>query len=97
MNKTILVISILIVVLIFGYFVWPTPYLYTHTAQNILVRINRITGESHYFLPGGGWKKIIEKKNSTENDAPKEYDPKWLTGEEEEEEKEYSSGFKPLD
>ena len=56
MNKTILIIIIL-AVLIFGYFVWPTPYQYNHTVQNILVRINRLTGETYYFIPGEGQEK----------------------------------------
>ena len=40
--KKILIIFLLIVVF------WPTLTIYTHTSQNVLVKINRITGESYY-------------------------------------------------
>ena len=54
--KKILVIFLLII--IYSILFWPTLNIYTHTAQNILVKINRITGEAYYFLPGSNWKKI---------------------------------------
>ena len=44
--KKILVIFLLIV--IYSILFWPTLNIYTHTTNNILVKINRITGESYY-------------------------------------------------
>ena len=60
--KKILVIFLLII--IYSILFWPTLNIYTHTAQNILVKINRITGEAYYFLPGSNWKKISYEEYS---------------------------------
>ncbi|HUS49259.1 MAG TPA: hypothetical protein VMZ91_03795 [Candidatus Paceibacterota bacterium] len=54
--KKILVIFLLII--IYSILFWPTLNIYTHTVENVLVKINRITGEAYYFLPGSNWKKI---------------------------------------
>jgi len=62
--KKILVIFLLVVA--YSIFFWPTLYLYTNTAQNILVKINRITGDAYYFLGDGYWRKISNKENSIE-------------------------------
>jgi hypothetical protein len=62
--KKILVIFLLIV--IYSILFWPTLNIYTHTYSNILVKINRITGEAYYF-PGDKWRKINYEKSSTEN------------------------------
>lgn len=53
--KKILVIFLLIV--IYSILFWPTLNIYTNTTQNILVKINRITGEAYYFI-GDYWRKI---------------------------------------
>jgi hypothetical protein len=53
--KKILIIFLLIV--IYSIVFWPTLTIYTHTAQNILVKINRITGES-YYCAYDEWRKI---------------------------------------
>jgi len=69
--KKILIIFLFIV--IYSIVFWPTLNIYTHTAQNILVKINRITGESYYcyldewrkFKPttySSGFKPIDEDK-----------------------------------
>jgi hypothetical protein len=81
--KKILVIFILVVA--YSIFFWPTLYLYTNTAQNILVRINRITGDAYYFLGDGYWRKISNKENSIE-----------LGKSDRKEEKEYTV-FKPIE
>jgi hypothetical protein len=54
---TLVVVS----VVLFASFVWPTPYRYQETTlhglsgpKQRLVRINRLTGETHY-LSSGGW------------------------------------------
>jgi len=68
--KKILIIFLLIV--IYSIVFWPTLNIYTHTTQNVLVKINRITGESYYcyldewrkFKPmtySGGFKPIEEE------------------------------------
>ena len=57
--KKILIIFLLII--IYSIVFWPTLNIYTHTAQNILVKINRITGEAYYF-PGDKWRKIEVEK-----------------------------------
>jgi hypothetical protein len=57
--KKILIIFLLIV--IYSILFWPTLNIYTHTCSNILVKINRITGEAYYF-PGDKWRKIEEEK-----------------------------------
>ena len=81
--KKILVVFLLVVV--YSIFFWPTLYLYTSTAQNILVKINRITGDSYYFLGDGYWRKINYKENNVE-----------LGKSDKKEEKEYTI-FKPLE
>ena len=58
--KKILVIFLLIV--IYSILFWPTLNIYTHTYSNILVKINRITGEAYYF-PGDKWRKINYEKS----------------------------------
>lgn len=78
--KKILVIFLLIA--IYSILFWPTLNIYTHTYSNILVKINRITGEAYYF-PGDKWRKINYEKSG--------FTPI------EEEKKEYDSGFKPLE
>ena len=57
--KKILIIFLLIV--IYSILFWPTLNIYTHTYSNILVKINRITGEAYYF-PGDKWRKIGEEE-----------------------------------
>jgi len=57
--KKILIIFLLIV--IYSILFWPTLNIYTHTCSNILVKINRITGEAYYF-PGDKWRKIEEEE-----------------------------------
>ena len=96
--KKILIIFLLIV--IYSILFWPTLNIYTHTCSNILVKINRITGEAYYF-PGDKWRKINYEKSSTEksNYEPIELETKTYSGGVkilEEEEKVYSGGFKPI-
>lgn len=78
--KKILVIFLLVVA--YSIFFWPTLYLYTNTAQNILVKINRITGDAYYFLGDGYWRKISHKENSIELGKSDEYEPAWSPSEE---------------
>lgn len=101
--KKILVIFLLII--IYSILFWPTLNIYTHTTNNILVKINRITGESYYCYLDE-WIKINYKKSSTEksNYEPIELETKTYPGgvkilekEPSEEEKVYSGGFKPLE
>ena len=96
--KKILVIFLLIV--IYSILFWPTLNIYTHTYSNILVKINRITGEAYYF-PGDKWRKINYEKSSTEESTykPIELETKTYSGGVkllEEEEKVYSGGFEPI-
>jgi hypothetical protein len=99
--KKILIIFLLVVV--YSVFFWPTLYIHTNTAQNILVRINRITGEAYYFLGDGYWRKISHKENNIElgksGKAVEELieETGFIIPSEEEEEKIYNSGFKPLE
>ena len=76
--KKILIIFLLVVV--YSIFFWPTLYIHTNTAQNILVRINRITGEAYYFLGGDSWRKIsqieIEKEKKVYSGGVKPIDPR---------------------
>ena len=101
--KKILVIFLLIV--IYSILFWPTLNIYTHTYSNILVKINRITGEAYYF-PGDKWRKINYEKISTKEstfkpiDKPMELETKTYSGgvkKLEEGQKVYESGFKPLE
>lgn len=52
-NTTLLIVLGFILVLAFGYFVWPTRYQMT-TLQGLPVRIDRLTGCTQYFA-GSGW------------------------------------------
>ena len=61
--KKILIIFLLIT--IYSIVFWPTLNIYTHTSQNILVKINRITGES-YYCTLDEWHKIEPFKPVTE-------------------------------
>lgn len=47
-------IVLLIVVLAFGFTVWPSPYRYEHSGDR-LIRINRITGKSWEYVEHGIW------------------------------------------
>lgn len=102
----ILIIFLLIV--IYSIVFWPTLNIYTHTAQNILVRINRITGEAYYCTYdkwqkinteidyGAGVKILGDEKKTNEfvsyEDSINQKEPLKL-----EKENKYSSGFKPLE
>jgi len=84
--KKILIIFLLIV--IYSIVFWPTLTIYTHTSQNILVKINRITGESYYCVLDE-WRKInTELETKTYSGGVKKLG---------EEEKVYTGGFKPLE
>lgn len=71
--KKILVIFLLIVV--YSILFWPTLNIYKNSG-NILVKINRITGETHYFT-GDGWRKINYEyeKSSIEKSIYKPIEP----------------------
>ena len=48
----------ILAVAMFALFVWPSRFRYTHTSYNgspILVRIDRLTGNTEYFSPSHGW------------------------------------------
>ena len=81
--KKIFVIFLLIV--IYSILFWPTLNIYTHTYSNILVKINRITGEAYYFL-GDKWCRVNYEKSSTEEstfkpiDKPMELETKTYSG-----------------
>ncbi|MDG0057015.1 hypothetical protein MMB75_25650 [Paenibacillus sp. P2(2022)] len=47
---------LLIFLLFIFYYVYPTPYLYTHSKET-LVKVNRLTGETTYFRFNEGWVK----------------------------------------
>lgn len=81
--KKILVIFLLIT--IYSILFWPTLNIYTHTYSNILVKINRITGEAYYF-PGDKWRKINYEEYSG-GFEPIEFET----------EKDYGAGVKLLD
>ena len=55
-----------VLVLAFGYFVWPTPYRYIAAPAGteigggtgfkvISARVNRFTGQADFLVPGIGW------------------------------------------
>ena len=97
--KKILVIFLLII--IYSILFWPTLNIYTNTYSNILVKINRITGEAYYFS-GDKWRKINYEKSSTEESTfkPIELETKTYGGGVKilgDKEKEYDNGFKPLE
>ena len=60
--KKILIIFLLIT--IYSIVFWPTLNIYTHTSQNILVKINRITGES-YYCTYDKWRRINYEEYSS--------------------------------
>lgn len=60
MNMKIILIIFLLIV-IYSILFWPTLNIYTHTYSNILVKINRITGESYYCVLDE-WRKINTEK-----------------------------------
>jgi hypothetical protein len=47
--------TILYIVAAFGFMLvfYPGPYSYHNTYNNILVRVNRLTGSTAYYVPGG--------------------------------------------
>ena len=64
MNKNVLVFIIIIFVILFAYYVWPTPYIYMSTTWNgntFPTRVNRITDETEIFIIGGGWTSTGKK------------------------------------
>lgn len=52
-------IGILIIIIIFSIFVYPTPFYYniqgTEQTSKSIVRINRFTGKSEMLIPRNGW------------------------------------------
>lgn len=64
--KVIFILVCLIFLISFGIFIWPTIYKYENAHNNILVRINRITGHAAYFS-GSKWSSIESDKNRTDN------------------------------
>jgi hypothetical protein len=51
-------VGILIIILFFSYFVYPTPIYYTKTTNDVVIKINRLTGTNYYFDPQTReWKK----------------------------------------
>jgi hypothetical protein len=47
-----------IVIIIFGWLVWPTPYRYTsmsYEGATFPIRIHRITGKAERLTPARGW------------------------------------------
>jgi hypothetical protein len=68
LNNFIKLILIVLVIL-FGIYVWPTPYMYIsgglpgsdrqyNISKNQIFRINRITGKGEIWLKSTGWKVI---------------------------------------
>lgn len=51
--KLIWPITLLLAIIAFGLFIWPTPYEYTRKYPNV-VRVNRFTGEKE-TSGRGGW------------------------------------------
>ena len=49
-----------VVVMLFAYFVYPTPYAYYETGslEVFLIRVNRYTGEATLLLIGEGWVSV---------------------------------------
>jgi len=93
--KKILVIFLLIT--IYSILFWPTLNIYTHTYSNILVKINRITGESYYCYLDE-WIKINYEEDSSgfkpiEFETKKDYGGgvKLLSPNNKEEKKDYGS------
>lgn len=64
--KVIFILVCLIFLISFGIFIWPTIYKYEHAHNNILVRINRITGHAAYFS-GSKWSSFESDQNRTDN------------------------------
>jgi len=64
MNKNTLVVIIIIFIILFAYYVWPTPYIYMSTEwreNTFPIRVNRITDETEIFIIGGGWTSTSKK------------------------------------
>lgn len=53
--KALKVIVLSIAFFLLALFGWPTLYRYENTYNGVLVRINRVTGYTDYYMPGG-WK-----------------------------------------
>lgn len=54
--KTIIAAMLFSLILLFGYFVWPTPYRYDHWGE-VLVRIDRRHGTAER-LTAYGWRRM---------------------------------------
>ena len=55
MNKNTLIFIIIIFVILFAYYVWPTPYIYMSTTwkgNTYPTRVNRITDETEICIFG---------------------------------------------
>ncbi len=52
-SKKLTLFAILILVVLFGWFVWPTPWSYYHD-RSLNLRVNRFTGETQ-VLTVRGW------------------------------------------
>jgi len=59
-NRLVIWITMGVLIILFGLFVWPTIYRYDHikyTAGEVLIRTNRLTGEVERLYNTGGWRK----------------------------------------
>ena len=53
-----------VLILLFGWFVWPTPYAYTKDGED-LYRVNRFSGVKE-ISGGDGWQRVMTAEESEE-------------------------------
>jgi hypothetical protein len=56
-GNNIIKLILIILVILFGVYIWPTPYRYMSIGNNIPFRMNRITGIGEVWEGSEGWKK----------------------------------------
>lgn len=60
-------IIVIVAVVLFAWFIWPSPYFYEHCAGGTIVRVNRITGSVKviYRSPGPARKPFSLKLDTS--------------------------------
>ncbi len=57
-SRRLVIAGIILVALLFGWFVWPTPHRYDQIGwgqSSFPVRIDRLTGDAEWLMPSKGW------------------------------------------
>jgi hypothetical protein len=74
LTKTLL-FCVLAVALIALFVFWPGTYQYHNTHDGILVRVNRYTGQTEYYIVTTGWKISTPPESTPKQPPPNYIDP----------------------